>query len=54
MNKLTTAERAKVINCLVEGCSVRATQRMTGFAENTKVAHYHILQNPWQDLQRIR
>jgi IS1 family transposase len=35
MNKLTTAERAKVINCLVEGCSLRATQRMTGFAKKT-------------------
>lgn len=35
MNKLTTAERAKIINCLVEGCSLRATQRMTGFAKKT-------------------
>jgi hypothetical protein len=35
MNKLTTAERAKIIKCLVEGCSLRATQRMTGFAKKT-------------------
>lgn len=35
MNKLTTEERAKIINCLVEGCSLRSTQRMTGFAKKT-------------------
>lgn len=35
MNKLTAADRAKIINCLVEGCSLRATQRMTGFAKKT-------------------
>ncbi|HSY16840.1 MAG TPA: IS1 family transposase [Candidatus Acidoferrales bacterium] len=35
MNQLTTEERAKIITCLVEGCSLRSTQRMTGFAKKT-------------------
>jgi len=35
MNCLDTETRAKVINCLIEGCSIRATVRMTGVAKNT-------------------
>lgn len=35
MNKLSTEERARVINCLVEGNSIRATVRLTGIAKNT-------------------
>lgn len=35
MNMLTTAERARIISALVEGNSIRATCRMTGFAKNT-------------------
>jgi hypothetical protein len=35
MNRLDIATQAKVIGCLVEGCSVRATVRMTGVALNT-------------------
>jgi IS1 family transposase len=35
MNQLSTAERAQIIGCLVEGMSLRATARMTGFARNT-------------------
>lgn len=35
MNRLSTAERARIIACLVEGNSIRATVRMTGFAKNT-------------------
>jgi IS1 family transposase len=35
MNRLTTAERARVIGALVEGNSIRATVRMTGVAKNT-------------------
>jgi IS1 family transposase len=35
MNKLTTAKRVAVISALVEGCSVRATSRMTGVAKGT-------------------
>jgi hypothetical protein len=35
MNRLTTEERARIIGCLVEGNSIRATVRMTGAAKNT-------------------
>jgi IS1 family transposase len=35
MNKLTTAKRAAVVAALVEGCSIRATVRLTGVAKNT-------------------
>jgi IS1 family transposase len=35
MNRLTIAERAQVVRCLVEGNSIRATVRMTGVAKNT-------------------
>lgn len=35
MNRLSSAQRASVINCLVEGCSIRSTVRMTGIAKKT-------------------
>ena len=35
MNKLSTKERAQIIACMVEGNSLRATCRMTGFAKKT-------------------
>src|SRR5258708_32191166 len=35
MNKLSTAERAKVVSVLVEGNSLRATARITGVARMT-------------------
>jgi IS1 family transposase len=35
MNRLTSQSRAQVINCLIEGCSIRATVRMTGIAKKT-------------------
>src|SRR5512142_2418221 len=35
MNRLDNATRARVISCLVEGCSLRSTCRMTGVAMNT-------------------
>jgi len=35
MNKLSTAERARIVACLVEGNSIRATCRMTGAAKGT-------------------
>jgi IS1 family transposase len=35
MNRLSTEERAQIIGCLVEGMSIRATVRITGFAKNT-------------------
>src|SRR4051812_6375526 len=35
MNKLSTAKRVAVVRALVEGCSIRATLRMTGISKNT-------------------
>jgi IS1 family transposase len=35
MNRLSTEERGKVIACLIEGCSIRSTVRMTGIAKKT-------------------
>jgi hypothetical protein len=35
MNKISTAKKVSVISALVEGCSVRATSRMTGVAKGT-------------------
>lgn len=35
MNRLSTAERARIVGCLVEGMSIRATVRITGAAKNT-------------------
>src|SRR5262245_1594668 len=35
MNKLTTAKKAAVVSALIEGCSVRATSRLTGVAKGT-------------------
>jgi IS1 family transposase len=37
MHRLSTAKRVAVVSALVEGCSVRATVRMTGVAKNTVV-----------------
>jgi len=37
MNCLDPETRARVVNCLIEGCSIRATVRMTGVAKNTIV-----------------
>lgn len=35
MNRLTTADRSRVLACLVEGNSIRATVRITGIAKKT-------------------
>jgi len=35
MNVLPSAKRAQILNCLVEGCSMRSTQRLTGAAKKT-------------------
>jgi IS1 family transposase len=35
MNRLTSEKRAQVISCLIEGCSIRATVRMTGVSKKT-------------------
>lgn len=37
MNCLDHETRARVVNCLIEGCSIRATVRLTGVAKNTIV-----------------
>jgi IS1 family transposase len=37
MNCLDPNTRAQVIRCLIEGCSIRSTVRMTGAAKNTVV-----------------
>lgn len=37
MNCLDTETRARIIGCLVEGCSIRATVRLTGCSKNTIV-----------------
>jgi IS1 family transposase len=37
MNKLDPIKQAQVVSALVEGCSIRATVRMTGVAKNTIV-----------------
>lgn len=37
MNRLPTAKRVAVVSALVEGCSIRATVRLTGVAKNTIV-----------------
>lgn len=37
MNKLSLKDRARILACLVEGNSIRATVRMTGAAKNTVV-----------------
>ena len=35
MNKLNNEDRARIVGCLVEGNSIRATVRLTGAAKNT-------------------
>ncbi len=37
MNCLDIKTRTQIVNCLVEGCSIRATSRMTGASKNTIV-----------------
>jgi IS1 family transposase len=35
MNRLSAPERVRIIRCLVDGCSMRATARIAGVARNT-------------------
>jgi IS1 family transposase len=35
MNKLTHDKREQVVNCLLEGCTIRATVRLTGVSKKT-------------------
>src|SRR5689334_21015318 len=37
MNKLTASDRVRIVTALVEGCSIRATSRMTGVSKDTVV-----------------
>jgi transposase-like protein len=37
MNRATTETRCRVIACLIEGNSIRATSRLTGVAINTVI-----------------
>lgn len=37
MNCLDSQTRARIVACLIEGCSIRATVRMTGASKNTVV-----------------
>ena len=37
MNCLDSQARAQIVRCLIEGCSIRATCRMTGAAKNTVI-----------------
>ncbi len=37
VNALSKSDRARIVSCLVEGKSIRATVRITGFAKNTVV-----------------
>ena len=37
MNRLSTQERARILGCLVEGNSIRATCRMTGATKGTVI-----------------
>jgi hypothetical protein len=37
MNRLDTAKRSQIVRCLIEGCSIRSTVRMTGASKNTVV-----------------
>lgn len=37
MNLLDSKTRARIVSCLVEGCSIRATSRMTGVTKNAIV-----------------
>src|ERR1700730_472443 len=35
MNRMDTIRRAQVVRCLIEGCSINSTVRMTGVAKHT-------------------
>jgi len=37
MNRLSTPQRAQILNCLIEGNSIRATCRLTGFCKDTVI-----------------
>src|SRR5437660_6224698 len=37
MNCLDSVARSRIVSCLIEGCSIRSTARMTGVSKNTIV-----------------
>src|SRR6266511_637405 len=41
MNKLSTEQRGRIVGCLVEGMSIRATVRVTGAAKQKNVKAHH-------------
>jgi IS1 family transposase len=51
MNRLTSEQRAAVITCLIEGCSVRSTVRMTGVAKKTVLRVLVEVGAVWADYQ---
>jgi hypothetical protein len=51
VNKLTTEKRWLVVRALVEGCSIRATDRMTGVAQKTIVKLLVDLDTAYADYQ---
>jgi len=50
MNRLSTQERARILACLVEGNSIRATCRMTGAAKGTG---HQAAGRCWRSLQAV-
>lgn len=54
MNRLSTADRARVVASLVEGNSIRATVRMTGVANNTITKLLVDLGAAWRSLRKAR
>ena len=38
MNRLSNEQRTAVVSCLIEGCSIRSTVRMTGVCEKAVTA----------------
>src|ERR1022692_3951747 len=51
MNRLTSEQRAAVITCLIEGCPVRSTVRMTGVAKKTVLRVLVEVGAVWADYQ---
>jgi len=50
MNRLTNEQRVRILSCLVEGCSVRATCRMVGAAKGTVLSFLADMGAVCQDL----
>jgi hypothetical protein len=46
MNRLDAPTRAAVLNCLIEGCSIRSTVRMTGVSKKAEATR-ELFQDFW-------